>query len=1059
MTAFAQLLNDLSVRWWAWMVPMTWQVALLGLVVLTVSLVARRSSPRLRYLLWLVVLAKLVLPPTLAFYTGIGQLLPAPRPAPVAVQRASESPGDIAARYMWPGYGRAEGPVSTARLAPPPAPSLSPVAVAFVVWALGALALLAALVYQCLRMCVRVTRAKPLEDPELLHMLSLARDACGARTTVRVRTTDSLSSPVVFGLLRPVLLLPERTIQSLTPDQLRAVLTHELCHIRRGDLWVNWFQALALSLYWFHPVVWIGCSRLRVLREEIVDDMVLSSTGVSADCYGTSLLNVLRGAARRRLVAPGYVGIAEDGSTVKRRVARIMDTNRAVAARIGILSAAVVVAVALVMLPQARQSESKDTKPQYKDVQMPTPIKMTPPPDNWGNIHARGMSTILSYLGTEISYDRAMGLSGAAFVLQVETSGPYVNGELDAAWWPNDDWGFELGLPLLSMATGWELHKIGCDMDTYKQDPAAMYRKTFAEPIEKSLSDGKPVLCYGFIGTATDDEEPPLVGFGTSGKSTQYSQGELRVERHPWFVYLVGGKADPANATEVDMASLRHIIDLYNEEAQPADAPNTRFSGRQAWQEWLELLRSGQACDNNMLIHLRYSRGSAVPYLREMASRYTGEAAEHLDAAADLYEQSLADVKKEPLPYASHTKGPEAVAATRRSYTAMVERVARREAQAVLLLAKALEAMGGEVPPVKTGRAAPTGKSDRAAQPAIRPAQVKRDGDTVMIEGVRGWAVWDKESSLHAAKEAIMHALGSDVTYDYLVGVSGLAFRMQLHKDGICPSSPSPYCGYSCVSHTVEALPVQVTMYMLRGDEVTSERAVRAAVVESIDNGIPVQYGSEEDGVIVGYRKGGAEWLCYHPFKDGGRKLFVETKLPWGVGVHAIQQQPVLPKEDLVKASLQLALEMAATPDSGDYHVGYHAWDEYIALLKKLATADEETRGKQMQGNAWTYECLAQFRSCAASYLRDVAPLFDEKPRGHLVAAAELYDKLANTVLRDNDHCVTDIAPYPWMLKDGAKWTAYQLNDQIRRLEEALPLERKALGEIGEAVAAISDQS
>ncbi|MBD3240343.1 MAG: hypothetical protein GF331_07140 [Chitinivibrionales bacterium] len=319
--------------------------------------------------------------------------------------------------------------------------------------------------------------------------------------------------------------------------------------------------------------------------------------------------------------------------------------------------------------------------------------------------------------------------------------------------------------------------------------------------------------------------------------------------------------------------------------------------------------------------------------------------------------------------------------------------------------------------------------------------------------------MWEKESSPHAAQEAIMQALGSAVTYEYLVGVSGLAFRTQLHKGGICPSSPNPYCGYACVARMVEALPVQVTAYERMGDKVTPETTVRKAVVESIDKGIPVQYGSEEDGVIVGYQKGGAEWLCYHPFKDGGQKQFVETKLPWGVGVHTIQQEPVPPKKELVKASLQQALEMAATPDSGDYHVGYQAWDTYIAVLKELVDADDERRGKQMQGNAWTYECLAQFRSCAASYLRDVASLFDEKPRGHLLTAADLYDKMANAVLRDKDHCVTDIAPYPWMLKDGAKWTNEQLRDEIRRLEDALPLEKQALGEIAEALAAMGDES
>ena len=76
-------------------------------------------------------------------------------------------------------------------------------------------------------------------------------------------------------------------------------------------------------------------------------------------------------------------------------------------------------------------------------------LDMPAPGNEPGNTYARGMSAALSYLGTEMSYDRVMGLSGVAFVLQVDTSGPFIDGELDCAWWPNDTWGFDLGLPLI----------------------------------------------------------------------------------------------------------------------------------------------------------------------------------------------------------------------------------------------------------------------------------------------------------------------------------------------------------------------------------------------------------------------------------------------------------------------------------------------------------------------------------------------------------------------------------------------------------------------------------
>ena len=325
-----------------------------------------------------------------------------------------------------------------------------------------------------------------------------------------------------------------------------------------------------------------------------------------------------------------------------------------------------------------------------EEVPLPKQINMAPPARDAGNIYARGMSAILSHVGREVSYDQVMGLSGVAFILQVETSGPIINGnELDCAWWPNDDWGFELGLPVLSKAARMEISRLGCDMQAYRADPATEYQTAFAPAIEKSLAAGKPVLSYGFIGTETDDEPLALLGYGTGGRSTRYGQKKMRIGREPWHLYVIGDEVEAASPSAVDIASLRHIIALFNEKAQGADAPPTRFSGKQAWVEWLRLLRGNKACDNNMLIHLRYNRKSAVTYLRAMAGRHTGGVKNRISAAADLYQNSLDELMKQGLP-SNRVRNGEPEQTVRADYTSMVEQVASLEAEAVLELERAL---------------------------------------------------------------------------------------------------------------------------------------------------------------------------------------------------------------------------------------------------------------------------------------------------------------------------------------------------------------------------------
>jgi len=353
-------------------------------------------------------------------------------------------------------------------------------------------------------------------------------------------------------------------------------------------------------------------------------------------------------------------------------------------------------AIATTLIATFLMSANAQTHSEPKETPMPSNSSMPAPAAESGNIYARGMAAILTHLGKDISYDQIMGLSGVAFILQVDASGPIINGnELDCAWWPNDDWGFELGLPLLCKAAGMQFSKVNCDMSVYRADPATEYNRALRPRIKKSLDDGKPVLSYGFVGTEIDDKPLPLLGYGTAGKSTSYSQKKIRIDRYPWHVYLVGSAVEPVTQREVDVASLRHIIALFNESAQGNASPKTRFSGKQAWAEWLRLLRDGQACDNNMLIHLRYNRRSAVVYLREMAKRYNGATAAHLSASADIYQRILDELMKQGMPW-NRVKSGEAEQTVRESFTAMVERVSKLEAQAITDVEAALTSDTGK---------------------------------------------------------------------------------------------------------------------------------------------------------------------------------------------------------------------------------------------------------------------------------------------------------------------------------------------------------------------------
>jgi hypothetical protein len=99
------------------------------------------------------------------------------------------------------------------------------------------------------------------------------------RRTIHILETATLQIPAVVGWFDPVVLVPAGILGHLTGDQLRAVLTHELAHLRRYDHLVNLVQCLTEALLFFHPAVWWLSRQIREDREYCCDDVAVEVCG------------------------------------------------------------------------------------------------------------------------------------------------------------------------------------------------------------------------------------------------------------------------------------------------------------------------------------------------------------------------------------------------------------------------------------------------------------------------------------------------------------------------------------------------------------------------------------------------------------------------------------------------------------------------------------------------------------------------------------------------------------------------------------------------------------
>ena len=346
----------------------SWQAAVLaGLVVAVQLAFGRRIAPRWRHAMWLLVLARLALPVVPSSPVSVFNLAPQRDAVATGVDATVDAaPVEVSADAAQTFVGTFTPTIPEAPSPPGPWPGW-PHSVA-AVWAAGVLLLGTRVAWATWRVARVVRRLEPVHDEGVLDLLRDTAAELRVRRLPALLTGDGLFSPALVGCLRPRLLLPRELLSRFDSSELRLVFLHELAHLKRRDVLVNWFASLLAVAHWPNPAVWLAAWRLRVERELATDELVLSHTTTDADrrAYGHTIVKLLEMFARAaRPVPAGGVGILEGKQQMKRRItmiARFAKQSRAWTA----LAAVLVLALGVVALTDAVGAEPATPAPADK---------------------------------------------------------------------------------------------------------------------------------------------------------------------------------------------------------------------------------------------------------------------------------------------------------------------------------------------------------------------------------------------------------------------------------------------------------------------------------------------------------------------------------------------------------------------------------------------------------------------------------------------------------------------------------------------------------------------
>jgi bla regulator protein blaR1 len=322
-----------------------WQSTVLAAVAWLLTLALRKNQARTRYWLWTIASVKFLVP--FSFLVAMGGYLRTMIPAPVAARPEFSAVMDqIATPFPQPEFSSAMAASSVGHN-----DGLWPVAL-LALWTCGFLfvAFSWGLKWWRVRAAVRAA----------------SRSALVA--DVSVLSSDSLLEPGIFGIFRPVLILPEGITERLTLAQVDAIVAHEICHVRRRDNLTAAIHMFVEAVFWFHPMVWWIGSRMVEERERACDEEVLRLGG-DPEIYAEGILNVCKFYVESPLSCVSGIS----GSDLKNRIVRIMteraarklDFSRKLLLGVAaVLTAAMPIVFGLINAPQLRaQSEQTASGP------------------------------------------------------------------------------------------------------------------------------------------------------------------------------------------------------------------------------------------------------------------------------------------------------------------------------------------------------------------------------------------------------------------------------------------------------------------------------------------------------------------------------------------------------------------------------------------------------------------------------------------------------------------------------------------------------------------------
>lgn len=359
------LINVYLPHFFDWLIETSLMASILVGFILCIKVLFRNKlTPRWQYMLWIVLMIRLLLPwspdssysiySLLSYSSSVSEVIPKNMPSTESIvsiesDRAVEleSNSETVAKNSEPEVNASSEQQTT----------LSLYKIALYVWLAGVIVLAVITFITNRRLYSYIKKQPDITDEQAATVFNCCKQSMKVKKTVSLRLAGKISSPTVFSFFRPKVLLSKKHMKVLNEQQLQYVFYHELAHIKRNDVAVNWIMYSLILLNWFNPILWYAYFCMREDQELACDAYALTFIDKEEQiAYGHTIITLLEHYSYQ---APSLANLSRNKRTLKRRIVMIKKFQKK-SYRLSLLGFIVIVAIASLSLFNARATEGKE---------------------------------------------------------------------------------------------------------------------------------------------------------------------------------------------------------------------------------------------------------------------------------------------------------------------------------------------------------------------------------------------------------------------------------------------------------------------------------------------------------------------------------------------------------------------------------------------------------------------------------------------------------------------------------------------------------------------------